>query len=1059
MYLKELNLFGFKSFPEKTSLKFDSGITAVVGPNGCGKSNVFDAIKWALGEQSPKSLRGAKMEDIIFNGTESYPALNYAEVSLIFSNEDKYLPINYNEVLISRRLYRSGESQYFINKSPVRLKDVQNLFLGTGVGESTYSFVEQGKIEALLSYKPEDKRLIFDEASGIVKYKERKKETLRRLAEADENIVRLDDILAEVKRQINYLERQAAKAEKYKETRQELIGVEKNIAARKRESLDKKAEGLSEKLVAAEKKEKDSQEQLSLFNLGLDQISKKQDDFRSELEQINSLVISTQAQIQTSENNIDFSLQRIKELQERDKHLILSAQSLEEKVNLQSKREDQERSNLGLIEKEESQLEVDLNNLLVQKEALGQRVNQARKSLKGEKDGVLDLEDQRAKAHNSVIELQAQIVTLTSRKKRLILDKGKLNNLLSDNLEKFKEAEVNYSEVFSKLNQLKDRKQNLVSQEKEAAKKLEENKAFLAIQEKDFFELNASFQFLKDFRTKYETFSRQEKVTVLFDKDPGDINKLVASLQDIKFVQENGIFKAKIEAKVIAFEEEQLKKNIFSCGEKIKQIKEEIEDLEQKKQSLEQELSSEDSHIDNYKNSLNQVQQDRDSAERELKRLKEEQELVEEEAQNTISEISELERKKEEAEVIIEQKSTHLDKVKSNLSSLQELIDESEQSLRENDIKTAQSQARKEALLKEKESITSKMNFFSEETESIKENILQINAERDSGSKQVCLLEEKIRELRENIAKDNQKIKESVLKKEELQEKETGLNQEVSGQRQKVDSLKESLSELRQEIYNQRLKVQALEYEKEKIKDYLKQVYNLEVDLVQLDSGDIPLDELTEKRDKLKKRMDSLGEVNLVAIEEFQELKERRDFLDRQRMDLITSKDNLKKAINKINRTSRQIFLETFEKIEKEFKKNYKFLFNGGRANLILLDPNDILESGVEIEVQPPGKKLQNVSLLSGGEKALTAIALIFSIFTVKPSPLCVLDEIDAPLDEANVDRFNHMLRDFSRAAQFILITHNKKTMSSVDVLYGVTMQKKGVSKLVSVKFAQETPS
>ncbi len=1056
MYLKELNLFGFKSFPEKTSLKFDSGITAVVGPNGCGKSNVFDGIKWALGEQSPKSLRGAKMEDIIFNGTENYPALNYAEVSLNFSNEDKYLPINYNEVLISRRLYRSGESQYFINKTPVRLKDIQNLFLGTGIGESTYSFVEQGKIEIFLSYKPEDKRLIFDEASGIVKYKERKKEALRRLSEADDNIVRLDDILKEVRRQIGYLERQAEKAKKYKETKEKLIETEKKIAAQKREEFDQKINDLTAGLDSSKENEKGIENRLASFKSRIGELDKKQEILRAELDQANTLVVSAQAQIKTYENNIDFSSQRSDELRQRNNHLELSGKNLEEKINAQKKRKEEEEMRLDAIQEEAGGLENDLAIFSADRQSSVEKIKTAQSSLKKQKENILILEEQKAKANNSIIELQAQISTLLNRKKRLLLDKGKLDNLISENSKKLGESEARYSEISKELNQLKEKKQGLAAEEKKIQQNIEAFRESLSQKEKDFLELNASYQFLKEFHTKYETFSRKENITVFFDRDPGEINKLVASLKNKEISREGNLYKAKLEAKVIAFEEEQLKQKISDLKIRINQIKTNIQDLGLKKESLGSRLVSEDSNIEDYRNNLNQAQQDKDSAEREVKRLREEYELVDEEIRNALSEIKDLEAEKEQAQQRADNSIQKLNRANNLLTSLQAAIEGGERKARELDIKTAQLKAQRESLHKEKESISSKIDFFKEEIESSMGSAGQVKEEEKSNQKQIISLEEKIRELKEKIEKGTQSIKDSVQKKEELQRQEAILGRESSGERERIGNLEQELVKLQQTIYDQKLKVQSLEYEKGKIKDYLKQVYNLEVDLASLDLVNLPGQELGHDKEKLQKRLNSLGEVNLVAIEEFQELKERRDFLEGQRLDLVTSKDNLKKAINKINRTSRQVFLETFEKIEKEFKKNYKFLFNGGRARLVLVDPDNLLESGVEIEVQPPGKKLQNVSLLSGGEKALTAIALIFSIFTVRPSPLCVLDEIDAPLDEANVDRFNQILKDFARNAQFILISHNKKTMSNADVLYGVTMQKKGVSKLVSVKFAEE---
>ncbi|MCF7917057.1 MAG: AAA family ATPase, partial [Candidatus Omnitrophica bacterium] len=780
MYLKELNLFGFKSFPEKTSLKFDSGITAVVGPNGCGKSNVFDSIKWALGEQSPKSLRGTKMEDIIFNGTENHPALNYAEVSLNFSNEDKYLPINYNEVLISRRLYRSGESQYFINKSPVRLKDVQNLFLGTGIGESTYSFVEQGKIEVFLSYKPEDKRLIFDEASGIVKYKERKREALRRLAEADDNIVRLEDILKEVRRQISYLERQAEKAEKYKTTKEKLIEIEKKIAAQKSQELDKKINDSAGNLNASKAKETEIENQLSSLNKDLEEINEKQRVLREELDEANTLVVSTQAQIRTYENNIEFSTQRIKELEERSNQLDLSANSLAEKINNQNQRKDQEQMRLDAIEEELVKIEHDGGNLVKNKQDYIEKIKITQKDLKMQKENILILEEQKSKSHNSIIELQAQISTLLNRKKRLLLDKGKLDNLLSENSEKLEKSEANYAQVLAELNQLKDKKQGLAQEERGINQEIETFKNSLSEKEKDFFELNASYQFLKEFRTKYETFSRKENITVIFEKDPGDINKLVASLKDIEFSEQEGVFKAKLEAKVIAFEEEQLKQKISELEEEISKTKEKINELSARKQFLDDKLASEDSRIDNYKNNLSQVQQDKDSAKREVARLKEEYELVDEETKNTLEEIDKLENEKKEAEQKTSSSNQELDNANNSLSSLQNTIEEAENKIREIDIQTAQKKAEKESLYKEKNSISSKVDFFKEEIESFKRNIEQVKEERESGINQVASLKEKINQLKEKIESDTQSIKDSVERKENLQAEEVGLSKETS---------------------------------------------------------------------------------------------------------------------------------------------------------------------------------------------------------------------------------------------------------------------------------------
>lgn len=1056
MYLKELEIFGFKSFPEKTFLTFGPGITVVVGPNGCGKSNVFDAIKWALGEQSPKSLRGTKMEDVIFNGTETHEPLNYADVTLTFCNEDNYLPIEYKEVSVSRRLYRSGESQYFINKNPVRLKDVQELFMGTGIGESTYSFVEQGKIEIFLSYKPEDKRLIFDEASGIVKYKERRKETYKKLEEADENLLRLEDILSEVRRQIRYLERQVDKARQFKEAQMQLIEVEKQIAAFKFREFSAAVARLNSELDGFHNDKQQKDNLLEAANLRLKEFEASLKTVRSQLEETTTGIVSLQAQNSSAANNIAVYSQRRQEIKERDILLERNHNEFVSRLQLQEQRHNQELERLGAIQGQVDERSRTLKDLQTKKEGLEKEIAQADKNIPQQKAFIIDLEGKRAGARNRLIEIQAALATLVNRKKRLLLDAARLDTLLNENKNQYLLSQEQCSQAQASVELLQGRRQDLLQQSKHTEALAENIRQILVDKEKELLELTATIEFLKDLHLKYETFSTTKNITVIFDEEPKNINKLIASLQGVQFTREANGYRATLEAKVVSFQEEQLQQRIGTIQTEISGLKAKIQQLKEQKQMLEEDLNQDSRELEDKRQQLQVCIAEKENYERQLQRLEEEVQLLEDEKRTTLEDIEDSERRQKELEAEAANYDQLIEQANAKLAASQASIADNKERLKEIDIEMARNVSEIQSLHKEKETLAATVAFFAEELNSIRANISLAVKERQDNQAQVLSLDKQIEELKAKIADSEQAISGLIQRRKELQVQETDVAVNISHIQDDIDRIKQNIQGLQDLMYNKKLEIQSLEYEQQKISDYLKQVYNISFEPTEIQVREAALADLEAEKEKFQKRLNSLGEVNLVAIEEFEELKRRNDFLETQKQDLITSKENLKKAIQKINRTSRELFMETFEKIQAEFKKNFKYLFNGGRANLILLDPENVLESGVEIEVQPPGKKLQNVSLLSGGEKSLTAISLIFAIFQVRPSPLCVLDEIDAPLDEANVDRFNSLLEQFAARSQFVIITHNKKTMAKADVLYGVTMQERGVSKLVSVKFASE---
>ena len=1061
MYLKSLEIFGFKSFPEKTILKFEPGITVVVGPNGCGKSNIFDAIKWALGEQSPKSLRGSKMEDVIFNGTESHPPLSYTDVTLVFSNEDDYLPINYKEVAVTRKLYRSGESEYYLNKNLVRLKDIQDLFLGTGIGEATYSFVEQGKIEILLSYKPEEKRVLFDEASGIVKYKDRKKETLKKLNDTEQNLLRLEDIINEVRRQIRYLERQVAKAKKYKDVEESLIVVEKKIATLQIKDIEKHIDSFLEELSVLKKEEEIKATLATERKAKQDELKRKFQEIRNLLDNTASNIASLSSKSDLYRKTIDINEQRIIEIESRDKSIAQELIEAQGTLATQNQRLEEEEKLIMSLDGELVQLTQEIAQLQNKQIEFNETLSMLQKTIGKTKEDILNKEVETANSHNELVEVQAHLKTLYARKKRLLLDREKLNGFMEEKesaLRILTQELESLQQGFTQCKAAKAEADEAMTRNQSRKKKFQEQKIE---KEKELVELSSYYEFLKDLRVKYGGFPSTKKVRIIFEERPTKINKLVISLKDIDFSEqrqnETTVYIGEVEAKAILFEEEELQQQIKLFNNDIELLGKEVSREEEKEVLLKNDWQRVNENIISFEKRLGEKTQEKERFSLERERVREEQEVLQLEYNENDNNIKEAEGKKN---LLEEQSSTIgnlLEELKNSLEECQRKVASLGEQMKLTEIEITKKETEVHSSSENKQAIIQRMSLYKKDREAFEKNIERLNREKVECQEKSRALRDEIESLKHTIIQETSQIDDLTKDRERLKLHEQSIEKETEELAVHISTIEEELQGLRTSIYEKKLKLQELEFEKNKVVDYLQQVYNIEFVHQEVEGNELPAH--LEERDKIKKKLDSLGEVNLVAIEEFEELNQRYKFLEEQKQDLNKSKDDLKRAIQKINRVSRQIFLEIFTKIRDEFKHNFRYLFGGGRAELILLDEDNVLESGVEIEVQPPGKKLQNVSLLSGGEKALTAISLIFAIFKVRPSPLCVLDEIDAPLDEANVDRFNQLMKEFSRNSQFILISHNKKTMSSAEILYGVTMQEKGLSKIVSVKFAQETLS
>jgi len=1066
MHLKKLELVGFKSFFNKTVLNFEPGITAVVGPNGCGKSNIFDSMRWVLGEQSIKSLRGSDMQDVIFNGTDSKEPLGMAEVSLTFDNTDRFFNIDHPEVIITRRIFRSGESEYLLNKNQVRLKDILDLLMGTGIGAESYSLVAQGQIDLVLSSRPEDRRLVFDEASGITKYKTQKREAARKLEETEANLLRINDIVAEVKRQIGHLERQANKARKYKEVFEELKSKEIALAILQKLKLLKEKDELIKELGGLESKEiklmEAIQEQETKIYHRQTELKTLQDNvmgFKNEILNLDNQVLRNQQSITLDE-------ERIKELGE-NKHYLESQvgqvknQLLADEEKLNNLREEYQ----GLKQKIDDksgilkEKETELNKLASSIKASLENITQAKKE-------ILDLVTKIANIKNEIAGLTTKQQIYLARQKRLGIEKVKVleeKGIIEDNLKNITQELEGLNKIFAdsslKISNLKN------ELEKEAAS-LNSINSDIEHLERQRLTLESHRDFIEKLKTRLQDIGESMNAVVYLDKLPAEkVGGLVIKVKDYislsdedKAYLEPAAFKLSGEAKPIDLDTQKISQKIARIQQDLDALKNtritkeaHLEELNKLILKLQQELHNQEINLANKKSVYA-------TALEQFNKIKEEEEIIDLELKDVERELSILEVKLNDHE-------TSQSGLDQRYKQTEEIITNEENNI------SANSHLKEKVLVeitRTKTELTdlSRRIDSDEATLKILEDTYQrdrdslINIERqiqDAGTKNESLTLE-IKDFENKIDEATQLIqnKKSLLKEKESQYSQ--ITETASDVATEIDSDRKALDALKNKLYQLQMQNKDIDYKYASTKERILQGYKVDLESIEGIPEEIDENIFLRAIEELKKKIDSYGSVNLMAIEEYDELKKRYDFLTQQQNDLVTAKESLHEAILKINRTTKKMFLETFELVRQEFRNYFRLLFNGGDAQVFLIDEGDPLESGIEIICRPPGKKLQNVLLLSGGEKALSAIALIFAIFKVKPSPFCVLDEIDAALDEANVDRFSRILQEFVKESQFIVITHNKRTIANTDVMYGITMEESGVSKIVSVRFAKNKP-
>lgn len=1182
MYLKSIEVHGFKSFANKIVFDFHNGITGIVGPNGSGKSNVADAVRWVLGEQRVKQLRSSSMQDVIFSGTENRKPLGYAYVAITLDNSDHQLPIDYEEVTIARRVYRSGESEYLLNGTSCRLKDVNELFYDTGIGKEGYSIIGQGQIERILSGKPEERRELFDEAAGIVKYKRRKATAQKKLESERQNLVRIKDILSELEKQIAPLEKQAETAKIYLKKKEALKTYDVNMFLMEIEQLKEQSLEIEKKLVIVENDLKETttdyentKTEYEKIELNISNTDETLKNTRDELNQTIVLRGKLEGQINVLKEQINTAKMNDEHLRSRLENI---QNSWEEKKSQQEILKE-EKSNFDL--KLESQIKIQgdthsqlqniqnkISNLVAQIESGKSEIIQILND-KGSTKGKLQRYD------TMLEQVNIRKAQLSQRLLRLKSEEAEQDILLADYRKKLEDTTSIIVELENRLEVVKSQIVELKTERETANKELEDKKIL-------YHSTRSKLESLKNLTERYDGYGNSiRKVMENKEKEPGllgvvaDIVKvdkeyeiaietaLGGSIQNIvtdnentakkmieylkknKFgratflpltsignrnfnqndnvLSENGVIGfahtlVKVEKKyeelanyllgrilvvdhidhgiaiakkynhtlrIVTLEGESLNTGGSMTGGAFKNSsnllgrRREIEELEKKLQEIKNWLQKKQEKIEYLKKEYQILTEESEDIKKEVQDLY----IVQNTAQLN---VSQAEAKREEAEL-------GFDSLKLENAEIEKQLLEIKESKDLILLEISMSEKREKEIEKEIEEYQNQLESDSKDEEEWSQKLAKIQME-------VSNLKQKEEFMKENENRIIQEMNKLEEEKELLQNNATAAIEEVENKNQQIQEIKETIEKSKETQIELEAKIQELEKEKEKWsssykgffekrEDLSKRMNQLDKEVFRLNSQkekmreqienqtnymwneyeltfhaakelrDETMDNLTHMKKEiatLKDAIRKLGDVNVNAIEDYKNLSERYEFLKTQHDDLIIAEETLIHIIEELDAGMRKQFQEKFLEIKREYDKAFKELFGGGKGTLELVEGEDILETGIRIIAQPPGKKLQNMMQLSGGEKALTAIALLFAIQNLKPSPFCLLDEIEAALDDSNVGRFANYLNKLTKHTQFIIITHRRGTMAAADRLYGITMQEKGVSTLVSVNLIEE---
>jgi len=1225
MHLQSLELLGFKSFADKTVFEFHEGVTAIVGPNGCGKSNVLDAVRWVLGEQSAKALRGGEMADVIFNGTETRKPVGFGEVSLTLTNCSSELGVEWHDVRVTRRVYRDGNSEYLLNKTPCRLRDIQGLLADTGLGRSAYSVMEQGKIDLILSSRPEDRRAVFEEAAGITKYKSQKREAIRKLEATEANLLRIGDIIREVKRQIGSLQRQAGKARRYQALLADLQVLDTHHSHRQLNELQAEADESRNEVARLEEAEKNahkkiekSEDELATKRRDLDEIDGRIGDARAEVQQL-------QTEIAGLRNRIDFNQQRSQELSELIDRYESDIAAAEKK---QTEQESQIQEADALIAR--------INQLLQTKE---DEVEQHTEILENARTARVQTEDELqtlqlslSKHENRIATFQNDLTGVTARRDATFARITELSHVMIEQGRHVKQAKATLTRAQAAM----AREEQTATKLREAVRKAEEGQQHeqtsLAEAEKEVSQIErliaekqTRLDVLLQMTEEGEGLEKGSQAVLKGLNDPSRIKPAIAGalVANLKVDRE---FIPALEAALgramhaVVLNDEKLAAEIFQTltstksGQAALAIPDWSKDLPKAESSdlpkgavawaidkveapealaslargllrnvaivpdlataislkkrapnlqyvtLNGEFISADGIIFGgsiaatnesllgRKATLDGLSRERDSLEAQHRKLVDARNRAQERGETSVTAVAEARQNYEssqqnhsQANVQIlsseravqdaEQKLTSLQTEKTTLEQQVQSADErvvqlekeleSERKAFENEVKRKKAaEAARENTRSEEEQTAEKLNELRLAVATERQRHESLVNHRQPMAARKAELNDLVAARRADIATYQSRLANQAKESEEAQAKIRSQTSElekanetvagfakergarlsvVSEQESQLRTLRDSLTGLRDQRGKQEIRQTQLQLRTENLVEHVMRRY--QVDLREftrdnfafqktlnvvtkrrakpepvtegVDANGSPTNEdletttaLPENSENLEqiiatltRQLDNMGPVNLEAVSEYDELEERYRFLETQNNDLVAARRELLDVIARINSTTQKLFAETFAQVQINFREMFRELFDGGRAELSLADENDPLNCGIEISARPPGKQAQSISLLSGGERTMTAVSLLFAIYMVRPSPFCILDEMDAALDESNINRFIRVLERFVSQSQFIIITHNKRTIAKADILYGVTMEERGVSKLVGMKLAEERGS
>ena len=1170
MYLKRLELKGFKSFPNKTDIIFKEGVTAIVGPNGSGKSNVSDAVRWVLGEQSIKSLRGEKLEDVIFAGADKQKPMNFCEVALTIDNSDNKLNVDYSEVTIKRRAYRNGESQFYLNNKSCRLKDIKEILLDTGIGKDGYSIIEQGKVDEILSNNPVNRRKVFDEACGISKYRYKKNESERNLKNTKENLARINDIYVEIENQIKPLYNQQVKARKYLDLSEQLKKIEVNNYIREIQKIENQLkeinsqyEALIKELDNTDKSKIDFEESSKEINTQIEEVDKSIEKASEYINSIKSVIDKKDYEInllnQSRENSSKKIQRNIEEL---------------EKINKSSK---ENKENLGKLYKEKENNEKNINelksqlNIFIEKNEINKnKIETLNEKIETLKDDIIELLNEKQDVSNKLTTLNANKDNIDQRnesieseikeindkvkEKEVLLEdlKEKINNK-KEKLNDFKEKINNY---YEKLNSLKEENHNLSNKIQNNNYSLKEytSKLNVYIDMENHYEgfnrgvkevlknknlkgiygalgqvvtvegkyekaieaalgaymqniitadensAKAAINYLKHNKIGRVTFLpmniiKSKKINNIQSKTPfiGIASDLISYDekyrdilenilgrtividnidQGIKFARETGHkykvvtldgdilnpggsltggslktsgnilsrkrlineFNEKInntKAENIALEEKVLsiEKELVDCKENIKQYEEEVKVLDKKLIFNNSSYSRYEEEVNSLKSSMKKLETEKENLGSNLNYTMEKKSILE-------NQIKDIDNNHAENKETIENLNKELNKENEIYENEKSKFDSINLQL-----------TKDKEILKSQNADIERIKAYLNE---LSNKISLIDKENKDEESEIKEIDEKI--IIENREKENLKtqLNDNNKNLENKKIARENLKQKLDENNVKLKDIDKQFMELKESIFKVESRIEKLESNKEANNFKLFEDYNLTyLQAIELRDDEI---EINKKiLDTLKKDIKSLGNVNVDSIEEYKEIKERYDFYSEQKEDLQKSIEAIEEIIKDLEEHMKIQFKEEFAKINENFKYVYNRLFGGGEGNLTILDQANILESDIEITAKPPGKKMKNLSLLSGGEKALTAISILFAILLAKPTPFCILDEIEAPLDDSNIARFGTFLKELTSKTQFIAVTHRRGTMEAADYIYGVTMEQRAISKVIAL--------